>query len=69
MERVSGIAPSGGSMPKTGVALRKVEFAWFFDSKLRVMAENLTHDVVYFSEIEGIHLNVDWLKSCITFSK
>lgn len=40
-----------------------------FDSKLRAMAENLTHDVVYFSEIEGIRLNVDWLKSCITFSK
>ena len=30
-----------------------------FDSKLRAMAENLTYDVVYSSEIEGIRLNVD----------
>ena len=28
-----------------------------FNSKLRAMAENLTHDVVYSSEIEGICLN------------
>lgn len=28
-----------------------------FDSKLRPTAENLTHDVVYSSEIEGIRLN------------
>ena len=27
-----------------------------FDSKLRAMAENLTYDVVYSSEIEGIRL-------------
>ena len=30
-----------------------------FDSKLRAMTENLTYDVVYSSEIEGIRLNVD----------
>ena len=29
------------------------------DSKLKAMAENLTYDVVYSSEIEGIRLNVD----------
>ena len=36
-----------------------------FDSKLRAMAENLTHDVVYSSEIEGIKLNVDQVRSSI----
>lgn len=36
-----------------------------FDSKLRAMAENLTHDVVYSSEIEGIQLNVDDVRSSI----
>ena len=36
-----------------------------FDSKLRAMAENLTHDVVYSSEIEGIRLNVDQVRSSI----
>ena len=36
-----------------------------FVSKLRTMAENLTHDVVYSSEIEGIHLNVDQVRSSI----
>ena len=36
-----------------------------FDSKLRAMAENLTHDVVYSSEIEGIQLNVDQVRSSI----
>ena len=36
-----------------------------FDSKLRAMAENLTHDVVYSSEIEGIRLNVDEVRSSI----
>ena len=36
-----------------------------FDSKLRAMAENLTHDVVYSSEIEGIRLNVDDVRSSI----
>ncbi len=36
-----------------------------FDSKLRAMAENLTHDVVYSSEIEGIMLNVDQVRSSI----
>ena len=37
-----------------------------FDSKLRAMAENLTYDVVYSSEIEGIRLNVDQVRSSIT---
>ena len=36
-----------------------------FDSMLRAMAENLTHDVVYSSEIEGIRLNVDQVRSSI----
>ena len=36
-----------------------------FDSKLRAMAENLTHDVVYSSEIEGILLNMDQVRSSI----
>ena len=36
-----------------------------FDSKLRAMAENLTSDVVYSSEIEGIRLNVDDVRSSI----
>lgn len=36
-----------------------------FDSKLKAMAENLTYDVVYSSEIEGIHLNVDEVRSSI----
>ena len=36
-----------------------------FDSKLRAMAENLTHDVVYSSEIEGIRLNMDQVRSSI----
>lgn len=36
-----------------------------FDNKLKAMAENLTYDVVYSSEIEGIHLNVDEVRSSI----
>lgn len=36
-----------------------------FDSKVRAMAENLTYDVVYSSEIEGISLNVDQVRSSI----
>ena len=36
-----------------------------FDSKLRAMAENLTYDVVYSSEIEGVRLNVDQVRSSI----
>ena len=36
-----------------------------FDSKLRAMAENLTFDVVCSSEIEGISLNVDQVRSSI----
>ena len=36
-----------------------------FDSKLRAMAENLTYDVVYSSEIEGIRLNMDQVRSSI----
>ena len=36
-----------------------------FDSQLRAMAENLTRDVVYSSEIEGIRLNADEVRSSI----
>ena len=36
-----------------------------FDSKLKAMAENLTYDVVYSSEIEGIRLNTDEVRSSI----
>lgn len=36
-----------------------------FDSKLKAMVENLTYDVVYSSEIEGIRLNVDEVRSSI----
>ena len=36
-----------------------------FDSKLRAMAENLTYDIVYSSEIEGIQLNVEQVRSSI----
>ena len=36
-----------------------------FDSKLKAMVENLTHDVVYSSEIEGIRLNIDEVRSSI----
>lgn len=36
-----------------------------FDSKVRAMAENLTYDVVYSSEIEGVRLNVDEVRSSI----
>ncbi len=36
-----------------------------FDSKLKAMAENLTYDVVYSSEIEGIRLNFDEVRSSI----
>ena len=36
-----------------------------FDSKLRAMAENLALDVVYSSEIEGLRLNVEQVRSSI----
>lgn len=36
-----------------------------FDNKLRAMAENLTFDVVHSSEIEGIRLNADEVRSSI----
>jgi len=36
-----------------------------FDSKLKAMTENLTYDVVYSSEIEGIRLNVNEVRSSI----
>lgn len=36
-----------------------------FDNRLMAMAENLTKDVVYSSEIEGISLNVDEVRSSI----
>lgn len=35
------------------------------DSQMRAMAENLTCDIVYSSEIEGIQLNVDAVRSSI----
>ena len=38
-----------------------------FDSKLKAMAENLTHDVVYSSAIEGIRLNADEVRSSIAW--
>ena len=36
-----------------------------FESQLRATAENLTRDVVYSSEIEGIRLNADEVRSSI----
>lgn len=36
-----------------------------FDSKLRAMAENITYDVVHSSEIEGIRLNIDEVRSSV----
>lgn len=36
-----------------------------FSNKLKAMAENLTYDIVYSSEIEGIRLNVDEVRSSI----
>ncbi len=36
-----------------------------FDNKMKAMAENLTYDVVYSSEIEGVRLNVDEVRSSI----
>lgn len=36
-----------------------------FDNKLKAMAENLTHDVVCSSEIEGIRINMDDVRSSI----
>ncbi len=36
-----------------------------FDGKIKAVAENLTRDVVYSSEIEGIHLNTDEVRSSI----
>lgn len=36
-----------------------------FDNKLKAMAENLTYEVVYSSEIEGVRLNVDEVRSSI----
>lgn len=35
------------------------------DDKLKAMAENLTYDVVYSSEIEGVRLNMDEVRSSI----
>ena len=37
-----------------------------FESQLMATAENLTRDVVYSSEIEGIRLNVDAVRSSIS---
>ena len=36
-----------------------------FDSKLRAMAENLTYDIVFSSEVEGIRLHVEQVRSSI----
>ena len=36
-----------------------------FYSKLRAMAENMTYDVVYSSEIEGVRMNIDEVRSSI----
>lgn len=36
-----------------------------FDSKLKAMVENLTHDVIYSSEIEGVRLNIEEVRSSI----
>ncbi len=36
-----------------------------FDDKIKAMAENITRDVVYSSEIEGIKLNADEVRSSI----
>lgn len=36
-----------------------------FDSKVKAMAENLTYDVVFSSEIEGVRLNADEVRSSI----
>lgn len=36
-----------------------------FDNKIKAMAENLTYEVVYSSEIEGIRLNVEEVRSSI----
>ena len=36
-----------------------------FGSKLRAMAENLTADIVYSSEVEGVRLNVEQVRSSI----
>ena len=36
-----------------------------FDNKMIAMAENLTYEIVYSSEIEGIRLNVDEVRSSI----
>lgn len=36
-----------------------------FESQLRAMAENLTRDVVFSSEIEGVRLNADEVRSSI----
>ena len=36
-----------------------------FDSKLRAMAENMTYDVVYSSEIEGVRMNIYEVRSSI----
>ena len=36
-----------------------------FDDQLQAMAENLTRDVVFSSEIEGVRLNMDEVRSSI----
>lgn len=49
---------------KQGMLYGRLSFLGF-DSKVRAMAENLTRDVVYSSEIEGVALNVEQVRSSI----
>lgn len=49
---------------KQGLLYGRLASLGFYD-KLKAMAENLTYDVVYSSEIEGIRLNVDEVRSSI----
>ena len=57
-------APLEDAARKQGLLLGRLS-ALGFGSKLKAMAENLTYDVVYSSEIEGIRLNVDEVRSSI----
>lgn len=57
-------APLEDAARKQGLLLGRLS-ALGFGSKLKAMAENLTYDVVYSSEIEGIRLNIDEVRSSI----
>lgn len=61
---VPSVTPSEKVFRKQGLLYGRLS-SLGFDSKLRAMAENLTYDVVYSSEIEGIRLNVDQVRSSI----